>query len=178
MTALPAFRPLPLESLARWLFTGLDSGGPMLGLPRASLAVPGPRLASTLFGLPLAAPLGVAAGPHTQLAQNIVAAWLCGARFIELKTVQVKDDIEVSRPCIDAADLTYNCEWSQELRLEQSFDEYLKAWVLIHALATKLGLGEPGTIFSTSVGYDLAGLKSPRVARFLERMRDAGDELD
>ena len=56
-----------------------------------------------MFGHTVAAPLGVAAGPHTQLAQNIVASWLCGARFIELKTVQILDEIEVSRPCIDAA---------------------------------------------------------------------------
>lgn len=37
----------------------------------------------------LESPLGVAAGPHTQLAQNIVACYAGGARFIELKTVQV-----------------------------------------------------------------------------------------
>ena len=63
--------------------------------------------------------LGVAAGPHSQLSQNIVSSWLCGARFIELKTVQILDEIEVSRPCIDAEDETYNCEWSQELKLEE-----------------------------------------------------------
>ena len=39
-------------------------------------------------------PFGPAAGPHTQLAQNIVLSWLAGGRVIELKTVQVKDDID------------------------------------------------------------------------------------
>jgi len=61
------------------------------------------------------------------LAQNIVAAWLCGARFIELKTIQTLDELEVSKPCIDMQDEGYNCEWSQELKIEQSFEQYLDA---------------------------------------------------
>ena len=31
-------------------------------------------------------PAGLAAGPHTQIAPNLVAGWLCGARVFELKT--------------------------------------------------------------------------------------------
>jgi putative selenate reductase len=167
------FRPAPLDLLARWVLGDLGGRDTVLGIPQQSFSVPDPRLVSFMFGKPLAAPLGVAAGPHTQLAQNIVASWLCGARFIELKTVQVKDEIAVSRPCIDSADETYNCEWSQELKLEQSFDEYLKAWVLVHALAHRMGLEGPGTLFAMSVGYDLAGIQSPRVQRFIASMRDA-----
>jgi len=169
----PAFRPAPLEALARWIFGALDAGGPVLGIPRENFRVPGRRLASTLQGRTLAAPLGLAAGPHTQLAQNMVAGWLCGARFIELKTVQILDRIEVPRPCIDADDETYNREWSQELGLSQSYAEYLHAWVLIHALAGRLGLPEPGTLFAMSVGYDLAGMQSAPVQRFIASMRDA-----
>ena len=44
-----------------------------------------------------------AAGPHTQLAVNIIAAWLCGARYIELKTIQTLDE-PVSYTHPDAAD--------------------------------------------------------------------------
>ena len=168
-----AFRPIPLQDLARWIFRDLAGGETILGIPRQNLAVPAPRLASTLLGRRLGAPLGVAAGPHTQLAQNIAASWLCGARFVELKTVQVKDELEISRPCIDAADETYNCEWSQELSLEESFAEYLHAWVLVHALAHALGLPGPGALFNMSVGYDLAGIQSLRVQRFIASMRDA-----
>jgi putative selenate reductase len=145
----------------------------VLGIPRQNFAVPGARLATSVHGHALAAPLGVAAGPQTQLAQNIVSSWLCGARFIELKTVQVLDELTVSRPCIDAADEAYNCEWSQELKLEQSFTEYLNAWVLLHALAHALGMPGPGVLFSMSVGYDLQGIQSPRVSAFLAAMRDA-----
>ena len=172
-----AFRVLPLETLARWLFRDLDQADTVLGIPRANFQVPDPRFASEIFGRKLAAPLGVAAGPHTQLSQNIVCSWLCGARFIELKTVQILDELEVARPCIDAADETYNCEWSQELKLEQSLQEYLNAWVMIHALAHRLGLPDPGTVFSMSVGYDLKGIQSPRVQAFIAAMRNAESEL-
>lgn len=172
-----AFRPLPLELLARWIFGGLESRETVLGIPKGSFARPEPRFCSRLLGRELAAPLGVAAGPHSQLAQNIVAAWLCGARFVELKTVQVLDDLEISRPCIDSADETFNCEWSQELKLEQSFDEYLKAWVLVHALAAKTGLPAPGTLFAMSVGYNLEGIRNERVQRFIASMRDASTSI-
>ena len=46
------------------------------------------------YGQMLETPLGVAAGPHTQLSQNIIAAWLCGARYMELKTVQTLDELD------------------------------------------------------------------------------------
>ena len=83
----------------------------------------------------------MAAGPHTQLAQNIVAAWLTGARYIELKTVQTLDELDVSKPCIDMQDEGYNCEWSQELKIRESFDEYLNAWIIIHILNHRAGRG-------------------------------------
>ncbi|MHB8797610.1 MAG: putative selenate reductase subunit YgfK [Thermoanaerobaculia bacterium] len=172
-----AFRPIPLELLARWVFGELDSRDTVLGVPKASFARPDPRFASRLLGRDLAAPLGVAAGPHSQLAQNIVAAWLSGARFVELKTVQVLDELAVSRPCIDSADETFNCEWSQELKLPQTFDEYLKAWVLVHALAAKLALPSPGTLFAMSVGYELEGIRSARVQQFVASIRNAKDAL-
>jgi len=172
-----AFRPLPLELLARWVFGELESRDTVLGIPKGSFARPEPRFSSRLLGRDLAAPVGVAAGPHSQLAQNIVAAWLCGARFVELKTVQVLDELTISRPCIDSADETFNCEWSQELKLEQSFDEYLKAWVLVHALAAKLSLPAPGTLFAMSVGYNLEGMRSERVQRFIASIRDASASI-
>ena len=133
-----------------------------------------------MFGQHLATPIGPAAGPHTQLAQNIVCAWLSGGRFIELKTVQVNDRLEIPRPCIDMEDEGYNVEWSQELRLDQSAEEYIKAWALIHILHRLLGREgrvPVGTIFNMSVGYDLEGIKSPPISRFMDRMNDASEEL-
>jgi len=169
------FGPAPIDMLGRWIWGSLDRTQ-VMGLPRSSVRCPQERMGVTCFGQPIGIPLGVAAGPHTQMAQNIVASWLCGARFIELKTVQVLDEISVARPCIDSADVTYNCEWSQELSLEQSFREYLHAWVLIHALAKELG-HPVDVFFNMSVGYDLQGIRSEKVQRFLRRMRNASDEL-
>ncbi len=68
------------------------------------------------------------------MAHNIIASWLVGARYIELKTVQTLDELEVTKPCIDMEDEGYNCEWSQELKIQDSYDEYLNAWILIHIL--------------------------------------------
>ena len=119
------------------------------------------------------------AGPHTQLSQNLIAAWLTGARYLELKTVQVLDELEVTKPCIDMTDEGYNCEWSQELKLDQSFDEYLNAWIILHILKDKFGWGpseERGFIFNMSVGYNLEGILSPTVQRFLDRMQDCAEE--
>jgi len=112
------------------------------------------------------------------MALNIVAAWLCGARYIELKTIQVLDELEVSKPCIDMQDEGYNCEWSQELTIRESFSEYLNAWIIIHVLHKELAFkGEPGTLFNMSVGYDLEGIKSKKIQWFLGRMRDCSEEL-
>ena len=131
------------------------------------------------YGEHLETPLGVAAGPHTQMAQNIIAAYLMGAKYIELKTVQTLDEIEVSKPCIDMEDEGYNCEWSQELKLVESFDEYLKAWIIIHILKDKLGFdngtNDLGMIFNMSVGYSYEGILKDNVQTFLNNMENSGD---
>ena len=147
--------------------------------PDARLAVP------DLFGRFLAAPVGPSAGPHTQLSQNIVSAWLCGGRFIELKTVQVKDDLVIPRPCIDMTDEGYNVEWSQELALDESAHEYTVAWAILHLLPRVLGwdhgksrrASQPGAIFDMSVGYTLEGIMHPRMTRFMDAMADASEPL-
>jgi putative selenate reductase len=137
----------------------------------------------SIFGTPLATPVGPSAGPHTQLSQNIVASWLCGGRFIELKTVQVRDDLVIPRPCIDMTDEGYNVEWSQELSLDDSAHEYVVAWALVHLLPRILGwesraaAPQPGVVFDMSVGYDLAGIRHPRMVRFMDTLADASGPL-
>ncbi len=120
-------------------------------------------------------PIGPAAGPHTQLAQNIVLCWLAGARIIELKTVQALDRLTLSRPCIDMATVGYNTEWSQELRLEDSAREYVKASMLIDLLGASglVGVKPSRVVFDISVGYDLAGIRSDRIVQWLAVMRNA-----
>ena len=127
----------------------------------------------------LETPFGPAAGPNTQLAQNIIAAYAAGARFFELKTVQIMDGEElaacVNRPCILAADEGYNCEWSTELEVPQAMDEYIKAWKVLKVISEKYGLGAAdGFVFNMSVGYTLEGIKSPKITAYLDGMRDAG----
>ncbi|HEX7485670.1 MAG TPA: hypothetical protein VF332_05940, partial [Vicinamibacterales bacterium] len=139
--------------------------------PAVSFGVP------PLFGKTLATPIGPSAGPHTQLSQNIIASWLCGGRFMELKTVQVKDDLVIPRPCIDMTDEGYNVEWSQELALDQSAHEYVVAWALVHILSRVLGWNDPGAIFDMSVGYDLAGIRHPHMTRFMDTLADASEPL-
>lgn len=140
-------------------------------------------LESSIAGSPVATPVGPAAGPHTQLAQNIVLSWLGGGRSFELKTVQVLDELEIERPCIDMENVGYNIEWSQELRLEESLHEYAKAWLMLEVLRNweplKEVLGDSGGhLFELSVGYDLAGVQSETMTRFIAGMCDATHVID
>lgn len=176
----PALVPMSFARLLAWALDGLAKERSVFGLPRRSIwtGKPGLDLSVPVPGGRAATPLGVAAGPHTQLAHNLVVGWLAGARVLELKTVQVLDQLELPRPCIDAPAEGYNVEWSQELRLEESLEQYVTAWALIHALAPRvLGDGAAaalaGTRFDASVGYDLAGIRSAGVARFLDGLTDA-----
>ena len=107
--------PIPFGKLMNWILTEKKEHGTVFGIRRMYRADPQKTL--ELFGSRLETPFGPAAGPHTQLAQNIIAAYLTGSRFFELKTVQILDgeDLPVAKPCIDARDECYNVEWSTEL---------------------------------------------------------------
>ncbi len=125
-------------------------------------------------------PLGPAAGPHTQLASNIVCSYLTGSRFIELKTVQILDALEIEKPCIDAYDEGYNTEWSTELSLEEAWREYAKAWILLHVVEELFDMKASGLersfIFNMSVGYDMAGIRTEAMQRYINRMKDSSAE--
>ena len=176
------FTCLSFERLLTWIKKGIEQDR-IFGIPRSLYFEPSP---SDLFrirryGTTLETPVGVAAGPHTQLSQNIVSAWLTGARYIELKTVQVLDELEITKPCINMEDEGYNCEWSQELKLEQSVDEYVNALVAIYILRQELDMdmsADPGFLFNMSVGYNLEGIRSPAVQTFLDTMADASDMIE
>ncbi|MBI5864919.1 MAG: glutamate synthase [Planctomycetes bacterium] len=125
-------------------------------------------------------PVGPAAGPHTQMAQNILLSYVAGARILELKTVQVNDRLTIARPCIDMTNVGYNVEWSQELTLAESAREYAAGAMLIEMFRRSESLtggalaGPAGDwLLDLSVGYNLAGIESAAVRRFLDQMRDA-----
>jgi putative selenate reductase len=157
------------------------------------------RTAVHFHGRPAATPFGPAAGPHDQMAQNIVLSYLVGGRVMELKTVQILDELEIGRPCIDAATVGFNIEWSQELKLEEAAEEYVKAAMLVRMLqhlgATNgegagreaaAGRGgapldpivEDATIYDISVGYDLKGIQSDPVRAFMHTMLDATEAVE
>ncbi len=170
------FHPISMEQLTAWAFTELEKKDSLFGVPRSAIFSPSEvdRFKLLKYGVALETPFGVAAGPQSQMAQNIVVSWLCGSRFLELKTVQTLDELDVNKPCIDIEDEGYNVEWSQELKVYESFDEYLRAWVLIHALHRKFGFpgDQPGMIFNMSVGYNLEGILKPNVQWYFEVMKD------
>ncbi|HEV2722968.1 MAG TPA: hypothetical protein VG323_23285, partial [Thermoanaerobaculia bacterium] len=173
---MAALRPVGLEILVARAFEELERSGSIFDLPQRRFVLkPGHEV--FVHGRPVAAPLGPAAGPHTQMAQNIVSAWLAGGRVMELKTVQVLDRIKIARPCIDARTVGYNVEWSQELTLDQSRDEYVKASMLIELLAHWFRV-KPEMLFDLSVGYDFRGITSEPVVAFLRKMMKATFTID
>lgn len=167
--------PIPFGNLMNWILKEHDKGA-VFGIRRPFIA--DPEKTYEIFGRKLETPFGPAAGPHTQLTQNIVAAYVAGSRFFELKTVQKLDgeDLPVAKPCIKADDECYNCEWSTELYVPQAFDEYVKAWFACKVLAKEYGYGAmDGFQFNMSVGYDLEGIKLEKIDKFIEGLKDASD---
>jgi putative selenate reductase len=177
-------RPYPFGALIRRMFDELRRAQSIFDLPARKffLGDASLDLSVPFHGRRAASPLGPAAGPHSQMAQNLVLSWLAGCRIMELKTVQIRDDLVIPRPCIDMQTVGYNVEWSQELKLEESLDEYVKGAMLIRILAASGELGQaPGyerLFYDMSVGYDLAGIQSGRVRAFIEGMLDCGAVID
>ena len=169
--------PVPFKSLMNWIVTEYAREGEIFGVHTPYYAA-GKTL--PIFGETIETPFGPAAGPNSQLAQNIIAAYFAGARFFEVKTVQKMDGEElarcVPRPCILAADEGYNQEWSTELEVPQAQNEYIKAWCALKVLSRVYGLGSPdGFVFNMSVGYDLEGIKGEKVNSYIDNMMDASN---
>ena len=169
--------PIPFKSLMNWIVTEYAREGEIFGVHTPYYAT-GKTL--PIFGERIETPFGPAAGPNSQLAQNIIAAYMAGARFFEVKTVQKMDGAElaacVPRPCILAADEGYNQEWSTELEIPQARDEYIKAWCALKVLSKVYGFGDPdGFVFNMSVGYDLEGIKGEKVNTYIDNMMDASE---
>lgn len=169
--------PISIDDLFNWITKEYEYEGTIFGIRKFYKADPNKKM--NLFGENMEVPVGPAAGPHTQLTQNLVASYLTGSRFFELKTCQTLDgeDLPVSKPCILAKDEGYNVEWSTELRVPKAYEEYVKGWFLLKILSKELDLGCPdGFIFNMSVGYDLEGIKSDKIDNYITGMQDASIE--
>ncbi|MDR1015207.1 MAG: putative selenate reductase subunit YgfK [Coriobacteriales bacterium] len=169
-------RPLPFADLMERILGEYGKTRSIFGVREDKFYRNRSGVRARCHGTEIDSPVGPAAGPHSQLAGNIVAAYLAGARFVELKTVQTMDGEElrncVARPCINAADECYNVEWSTELTVQQALEEYVKAWVAAHVLGCELGL-DTGLVFNMSVGYSLEGIQSPKIDCYLDGLKDA-----
>ena len=171
--------PYPFAALIERMFSELESADSIFDLPSKSffLGREGRDYSVPFHDKRAPTPLGPASGPQTQMAQNLVLSWLCGCRILELKTVQILDELEIPRPCIDMETIGYNVEWSQELKLEQSLHEYVKGAMLIEILKAsgklKMATGFGEVIYDMSVGYDLKGIQTERVQDYIRGMKDA-----
>ena len=179
------FTAVPFSDLLRRMRSEVQTSRAIFDLPERNWFLPTKELNFSVRHVSgyASTPVGPAAGPHTQLAQNIVLSWLAGARILELKTVQVNDELQIPRPCIHIPNVGYNVEWSQELRVGDSLTEYLKGVYLIEILKRTRGFGafaeasgfdsSSETIYDISVGYNLEGIRSEKVTGFLRSMRNA-----
>lgn len=165
----------------------------MFDLPQRKWYIPAPDtpvdFSVRFHGQRAGNPFGPASGPQTQMAQNLVLSWLAGSRILELKTVQVNDALQIPRPCIDATNVGYNVEWSQELKVHQSLDQYVQGAMLIHMLraipeqfgdlwgTTDMTGTRGDTVYDMSIGYDLAGIQSDKVVGFIRGMMDASESV-
>jgi putative selenate reductase len=173
-------RPIPFPELIHWVRGEYKNHGSVFGIRKEKFFRRAVSNSIELFGTKISSPIGPAAGPNSQLAQNILAAYLGGARFMELKTVQTMDGEElrkcVARPCINTIDEGYNVEWSTELTVPQAREEYIKAWFLCHIYAKEFDVdndNDSGIIFNMSVGYSFDGIKSEKIDSYIEGMRNA-----
>jgi putative selenate reductase len=176
-------RPIPFPSLIEWIRGEYKNHGSVFGIRKEKFYRPaGEHSDIVIMGSRIGSPIGPAAGPHSQLAQNILASYLAGSRFVELKTVQIMDGEElrkaIPRPCINALDEGYNVEWSTELTVAEAQEEYIKAWFLCHLAAKEFGIAETAPfagdcIFNMSVGYSLEGIKSPKIDAYIDGMKNA-----
>lgn len=174
-------RPIPFKEIIEWSLNEYENCGSVFGIHKDKFyRNKSGKYLKTIFGDEISSAVGPAAGPHSQLTQNIIASYLTGARFIEVKTVQKLDgeDIQkaVARPCINAEDECYNCEWSTELTVNQAFEEYTKAYFAIQVLAKEFGISaKKDFAYNMSVGYDLEGIKSEKIDNYIEGLKNAED---
>jgi len=170
-------RPVPLAQLIKWVQCEYKNHGSVFGVKKEKFFFPSSRNVE-VFGKKTSVPIGPASGPHTQLAQNILASFLAGGRFMELKTVQALDGEELRkallRPSINAACEGYNIEWSTELTVQEALEEYIKAWFLCHIFAVEFNICEKAdAVFTMNAGYSLDGIKSEKIDFFIEGMKNA-----
>ncbi len=153
---MSVFRPVPLSLLIRQGAKGYDRDRTVFGIHRRAMfrGVPGCDMRQAVVGGEIGAPLGLASGPHTQLARNIAAGYLAGARWFELKTVRRAAD-RPDRPTIFPGEAPRHREWTHELPPREALFEFAKGMYLIEALRA-LFIPENLTMGLEGYGFDLS----------------------
>ena len=79
----PPLTPMPITTLLGRIEHEWATRRKIFDLPNGRIWRPDPEidLGFEFLGRPCATPIGPAAGPHSQLAENIVLAWLGGSRL-------------------------------------------------------------------------------------------------
>jgi len=181
---MAGLKPYPFGALVTHMLRELDEKHSVFGLRAAGFYRGDVHrdFSVSIHDTPAVSPLGVAAGPHTQMAPNIVLCWLAGARVIELRTVHAVDGADCPRPSIDAGTVGFHLELGHELTMEQALEEYVKASMLIDILCAGDRLGAlPGfepVYFDLGLGLELEDIRGERVGAFIEAMRDASGVVD
>jgi len=156
----------------------------LFDLPAAAFYRPRPGidLRSKVWGQPAANPLGPAPGPHTQMAANIVTAYLAGARVFEWKSIRVSPRASAGRPSLEVGDAARFLDSGQDLGLEDMRREFVGASMLIDLLR-ETGVLDRATggdtfaaadcVFDLSLQGDRRGLENPRLVAFVRACQDA-----
>jgi len=170
--------PIPFDKLMDWMLNEYRNENHVFGIEKENFYKNKSDTKINIYNSEVSSPIGPAAGPNTQLAQNLIAAYLSGSRVMELKTVQVMDGEElrscILRPCINATDEGYNCEWSTELTVNQAYEEYVKGYFALHLAAFEFGISDRcDFIFNMSVGYDYEGITSHKIDTFINELVNA-----
>lgn len=174
-----SFKPIDINILLKRFIEGIKQGNNAYGLPVKNIFKGSDKfdISVNFHDKKASTPIGPAAGPHSQLAQNIVLSWLAGARIIELKTIQINDELDIPRPCIDLPNICFNVEFSQELTLEQSIREYVKAYMIIEIIKAENIIdfkpNSTDTIFEMSAGYDYEGITKNKIRNYINHLKDA-----
>lgn len=167
---IDTLRPLSFDHLIRWILSEQKKTGSIFGVrdfyqanPFKTLDFPNEKLET---------PFGPASGPHTQYAQSIIAAYVAGCRFFELRTVcprEINQDPEIT-----AGSEGYNVEGASNQCLRGAYEEFVKAWIILKVLSVEFGMGGMnGFIFNISAGYTYEDLTAPEMKKFFASMKDA-----
>ena len=84
-------RPMPFGHLMDWILSEYRKNGEIFGISKLVKHENGQAL--PIFGEKIEFPFDPAAGPNTQLAQNIIASYAAGARFFELKNSKWRPEL-------------------------------------------------------------------------------------